>query len=217
MNTSLNKTTFIAGHIVRTNRNQLYVDRDMDRHCRIPNFIFPNDKRDLFEFFFKPELKFEFHKSQLAKYKPEVEIFNEKQEHLGKRKWLKINVRNVGKATALNCRAKLIFLEGDSSIRPYDTKRLIWDENSPTMTILPKDEGELCHIAFSDMNFQNSPFVAMISTEQSETNPIISAQYGVAKGKYKIRITVMAENKASRSKSFYFTVKDNDFDLEEIY
>jgi hypothetical protein len=84
------------------------------------------------------------------------------------------------------------------------------------MNIYPKDEGELCHIVFSDSNFQNSPYAAMVSTEQSEKNPIISAQYGIAKGKYKIRITVTSENEASISKSFNLEIKDNDFDLEEI-
>jgi len=129
---------------------------------------------------------------------------------------VKFNVKNDGKATALNCKAKLIFIEGDSPKRPSDTKRLIWDELSPTMTIYPKDEGELCHIVFSDTNFQNSPYAAMVSTEQSEKNHIISAQYGIAKGSYKIRITITAENEASISKSFHLVVKDNDFDLEEI-
>lgn len=56
----------------------------------------------------------------------------------------------------------------------------------------------------------------MVSTEQSEKNPIISAQYGIAKGNYKIRITVTSENEASISKSFNLEVNDNDFDLEEI-
>ena len=189
-NTSLNKTTFIAGYIVRASRSKSNFNSNGNRNCRIRNFSSVNGKRDLFQFFFKPRLKIEFDKNTPAIYKPELEIFNEKLEHRGKRRWLKINVKNDGKATALNCRAKLIFIEGDSPIRPHDTKRLIWEELLPSMTILPKDEGELCHIAFSDTDFQNSPNAAMISTEQSENNPTFSAQYGVAKGKYKIRITV---------------------------
>ena len=212
----LNKTNFIAGYIVRANRSKQSFNSNGDRNYRSSNFSRINGKRDLFQFFFKPKLRLEFDKKQPAKFKPELERFNEKLEHIGKRKWLKINVKNDGKATALNCRAKLIFIEGDSPIRPHDTKRLIWDELLPSMTILPKDEGELCHITFFDTDFQNSPYAAMISTEQSENNTIISAQYGVAIGKYKIRITVTAENEASISKTFNLIVKDNDFDLEEI-
>jgi hypothetical protein len=215
MDTSLNKPTFIAGYVVRTDRSKQYFNSNGNRNYRSNNLRRINDKRDLFQFFFKPQLKLDFDNNQPAKFKPELERMNEKLEHIGKRKWLKINVKNKGKATALNCRAKLIFLEGDSPIRPYDTKRLIWEELSPTMTILPKDEGELCHIAFSDTDFQNSKYAAMISTEQSENNPIISAQYGISKGKYKIRITVTAENEASTNKTFSLIVKDNDFDLEE--
>src|SRR5215217_2080650 len=152
-NASLNKTTFIAGYIVRTDRNLSTLGSNGNGNYGNTNFRRTVDKR----FFFKPKLKF-----------------------------------------------------------ASDTKRLIWDELSPTMTIYPKDEGELCHIVFSDTNFQNSPYAAMVSTEQSEKNPIISAQYGIAKGSYKIRITITAENEASISKSFHLVVKDNDFDLEEI-
>ena len=215
MNTS-NKITFIAGYIVRTNRSKQSFNSNGNRNCKSSNFNRINDKRVLFHFFFKPRLKIEFDKNKPAIYKPELEIFNEELEHRGKRRWLKINVKNDGKATALNCKAKLIFMEGDSSIRPNDTKRLIWDELSSNITIYPKDEGKLCRIAFFDTNFQNSPYAAMISTEQSENTPIFSTQYGVAMGKYKIKITVTSENEASISKSFNLVVKDNDFDLEEI-
>ena len=213
---TINKTQFIAGYIVRTNRSKQYSNSNGDRYHRSNNFSRINDKRNLSQFFFKPKLKFEFDNTNPAIYKPELELYNENNQHLGKRKWLKINIKNDGKATALNCKAKLIFLDGDSQKRPYDTKRLIWEELSPTMTIYPKDEGELCHIAYSDSNFQNSQYAAMISTEQSEKNPIISAQYGISNGKYKIRITVTSENEASTGKSFNLVVKDNDFDLEEI-
>lgn len=139
MSNTLNKTSFIDGYIVRTDRSQSTLGSNRNRNYGNSNFRRTVAKRVLFEFFFKPELKLEFDKTKPAIFKPETELYNEKLEHLGKRKWLKINVKNDGKATALNCKAKLIFIEGDSSKRPSDTKRLIWDELSPTMTIYPKD------------------------------------------------------------------------------
>jgi hypothetical protein len=75
-------------------------------------------------------------------------------------------VKNNGWATAYNCKAKLTVTEGTSQVRPHDTKRLIWDDNSESVTISPKKDNELLHIAFSDSNFglnQNQIF-AMISS-----------------------------------------------------
>ena len=59
-----------------------------------------------------------------------------------KRKWLRVKIKNKkGSSTAINCRAKLDIIEGDSPIRPYDTKRLM-SRIASTMDIYPKDNGE---------------------------------------------------------------------------
>ena len=50
----------------------------------------------------------------------------------------------------------------------------------------------------------------------SRKNPEISAQNSLGVGKYKIQITVTAENQASITKTFNLIVNKNDFDLEEI-
>ena len=151
------------------------------------------NERNLFEIFFKPKLKIEFDKNQLGSYKPELNIVDKNADKTGiKRKWLKIKIRNKGSATAINCRAKIHVIEGDSS-KPTDTKRLIWDEFASTMDIYPKDDGEFCHVVFSDTKFPEN-IACMISSEQAEKNPEISAQNGLGAGKYKIQITVTAEN-----------------------
>jgi hypothetical protein len=101
-------------------------------------------------------------------------------------------------AAAYNCKAKLAVTEGTSQVRPYDTKRLIWDDNSESVTISPRKDSELLHIVFSDSNFglnQNQIF-AMISDSQSEISPSITAQNGLGIGKFTITITVTSENRA---------------------
>ena len=70
---------------------------------------------------------------------------------------------------------------------------MIWDEFASTMDIYPKDDGEFCHVVFSDTNFPEN-IACMISSEQAEKNPEISAQNGLGVGKYKIQITITAEN-----------------------
>ena len=55
----------------------------------------------------------------------------------------------------------------------------------------------------------------MVSSEQAEKNPESTRQNGLGIGKYKIQITVTAENQASISKTFNHIVNANDFDLEE--
>jgi hypothetical protein len=55
---------------------------------------------------------------------------------------------------------------------------LIWNDFANTVSIYPKDEGEFCHVAFSDSNLQGN-IAAMISSEQAEADPRVSAQNGV--------------------------------------
>ena len=152
------------------------------------------------KFFFKPKLKILLDKSQLASYKPELERVENGHPTGIKRKWLRIKIKNTGSVTAINCRVKLDILDVDSPIRPSDTKRLIWDDFSSTMNIYPKDTGEFCHVVFSDTNFPE--FIsAMISSEQAEKNLNLQDKNGLGTGKYKIQITVTAENQASTRKS----------------
>jgi hypothetical protein len=127
------------------------------------HFISINGERNLFQIFFKPRLKIEFDKNQSARFKPQLKkIVQDKSIDID-RKWLKIKIRNEGSVTAINCRAKLDIIEGNSPIRPADTKRLIWDEFATTIDIYPKDNGEYCHVVFSDTNFSDN-IAAMISS-----------------------------------------------------
>ncbi len=182
----------------------------------IRNFNRIVNERNLFEIFFKPKLKILLDKSQLASYKPELERVENGHPSGIKRKWLRIKIKNTGSVTAINCKVKLDILDGDSPIRPSDTKRLIWDDFSSTMNIYPKDTGEFCHVVFSNTNFPEF-IAATISSEQAEKNPESTRQNGLGTGKYKIQITVTAENQASTSKTFNLVIKNNDFDLEEIH
>jgi len=203
---------FIAGFSLDYQNVNKY--RDV-RTTRSRHFDSITGERNLFEIFFKPKLKIRVDTNQPASYKPELERIENGHRTGIKRKWLRIKIKNTGSITAINCRVKLDILDGDSSIRPADTKRLIWDDFSSTMNIYPKDTGEFCHVVFSDTNFPEF-IAAMISSEQSEKNPESTRQNGLGTGKYKIQITVTAENQASTSKTFNLIIKNNDFDLEEI-
>lgn len=204
---------FIAGFSLDYQNVNKY--RDV-RNTRSRDFDSINGERNLFQIFFKPRLKIIVDKSQPASYKPELEVVDKNAHTTGiKRKWLRIKIRNKGSATAINCRVKLDIIDGDSPIRPYDTKRLIWDEFASIIDIYPKDKGEFCHVVFSDSNFPEN-IACMICSEQAEKNPEISVQNSLGVGKYKIQITVTAENQASTNKMFHLIVKNNDFDLEEI-
>src|SRR5687767_11066066 len=90
-----------------------------DSIIRIGNFNRIANERNLFQFFFKPKLKIIVDKSQLGSYKPELDIVDKNAHKTSiKRKWLRIKIRNKGSATAINCRAKLDIIEGDSPIKP---------------------------------------------------------------------------------------------------
>ena len=112
------------------------------RNTRSRHFDSINGERNLFQIFFKPKLKIIVDKNQPASYKPELERIENGHRTGIKRKWLRVKIKNKGSSTAINCRAKLDIIEGDSPIRPYDTKRLIWDDFASTMDIYPKDNGE---------------------------------------------------------------------------
>jgi hypothetical protein len=81
MSNNLNKTSFIAGYIVRTDRSLSTLGSNGNWNYGNTDFRRTIHKR----FFFKPKLKFEFDKTkQPAIYQPELELYNENNQHLEK-------------------------------------------------------------------------------------------------------------------------------------
>jgi len=198
---------FVAAYVVRTDRSFGTVGSDTYRYKWSSDFRNPTSERT--GFFIKPKLSLDYNTKESAIFNPQLELHNDSGNALGiSRRWLKIRVKNTGSAAAYNCKAKLAVTEGTSQVRPHDTKRLIWDDSSESVTISPKKDSELLHIAFTDSNFglnQNQIF-AMISDSQSERFPPKTAQNGLGMGKFTITITVTSENREYIVKRLYLEV-----------
>jgi hypothetical protein len=92
---------------------------------------------------------------------------------------------------------------------------LIWDDSTNWVDIHPKDEGEFCHVAFTDNNFRDE-IAAMIASEQAETDPNVSAQNGLVIGTYRIKITVTGEPRVATSRLFSLVVGQNTLQIIPI-
>lgn len=84
-----------------------------------------------------------------------------------------------------------------------------------TVSIHPKEEGEFCHVAFSDSNLQGT-IATMISSEQAEADPSVSAQNGLGMGNYRVKITVTGEPRVSTSRIFSLVVTQDNLQLIPI-
>ena len=135
------------------------------RYHRRRDFNSSAYKGNLFQFFIKPKLCIEFDNNNITEFLQQLRLLVDNRISGVTRTWIKVRVRNTGRATANNCKAKLRVLDGSSQVRPHDTKRLIWDDFADSVDIYPEDEGEFCHVAFSDDNFRGD-IVALIASEQ---------------------------------------------------
>lgn len=84
-----------------------------------------------------------------------------------------------------------------------------------TVNIYHKDEGEFCHVAFSDSNFQGY-IATMIPSEQAEGDASVSAQNGLGMGNYRVKITVTGETRVSPSRIFSLVVTQDNLQLIPI-
>ncbi|MPZ07787.1 MAG: hypothetical protein GEU26_15475 [Nitrososphaeraceae archaeon] len=123
------------------------------------------------------------------------------------RQYVRVRVRNIGKGLASGCRARLRLTkwnENSLHIDPTDIKNLVWAGGSPEVEIYPNDDvGEVLDVIFSDSDFGTGDKIrAMVSTQQAESNPDISAQDGFGTGEFEVELKVLSKHGSCKSKFF---------------
>jgi hypothetical protein len=120
-------------------------------------------------FFSKPEFEVNFVAGD-SNYETILDLLDDRHRQLGiRRKWIRLLVKNTGRADAHNCYVELNVPDtsfNPGKLHPSEVQRLCWkDETTNFITIGRKVDKQYIEVIFADSNFDGD-IHAMTSTKE---------------------------------------------------
>ena len=192
---------FISGNgPITENAGTIRTNRSVCRNSRIHNRVNISRKRDLRQFFIKPDLFLEIRDDDVATFRPELQI----PERGINRQHLRVRVVNRGRGVATNCIAKFRLTEQtpNTTNPSLDSKVLRWEDGSNDKTIYPRGEDEILNVIFSDSDLRQltgrsgQNIFALVATNAAYTSREHRAQDGFGHGDFYAELSVRSEEGA---------------------